>query len=68
MTKLINEKQNITKSLISDLYWEYDRMSSSGQFTLDKLAKLYGIESNAQLEERLSKMSKEEMKQELENL
>jgi|TARA_R110002126_G_scaffold150945_1_gene297777 hypothetical protein len=68
MTKLINEKQNITKSLISDLYWEYDRMSSSGQFTLDKLAKLYGIETNAQLEERLSKMSKEEMKQELENL
>ena len=68
MTKLINEKQNITKSLISDLCWEYDRMSSSGQFTLDKLAKLYGIETNAQLEERLSKMSKEEMKQELENL
>jgi len=68
MTKLINEKLNITKSLISDLYWEYDRMSSSGQFTLDKLAKLYGIETNAQLEERMSKMTKEEMKQELENL
>lgn len=68
MAKLINEKLNITLSLISDLYWEYDRMSSSGQFTLDKLAKLYGIETNAQLEERLSKMSKEEMKQELENL
>jgi len=41
-------------------------MSSSGQETLDKLATLYGIETNAQLEERLSKMSKEEMKQELE--
>ena len=34
--------------------------------TLDKLATLYGIETDAQLEERLSKMSKEEMKQELE--
>ena len=43
-------------------------MSSSGQFTLDKLAKLYGIETNAELEERMSKMTKEEMKQELENL
>ena len=68
MTILINEKLNITLSLISDLYWEHDRMSSSGQFTLDKLAKLYGIETNAQLEERMSKMTKEEMKQELENL
>ena len=33
--------------------------------TLDKLAKLYGIETNQELEQRLSKMSKEEMKQEL---
>ena len=66
MTKLINEKQNITKSLISDLYWEYDRMSSSGQETLDKIAKKIGVETDAQLNERLSKMSKEEMQQELE--
>jgi len=41
-------------------------MSSSGQETLDKLAKLYGVETDAQLNERLSKMSKEEMQQELE--
>ena len=64
---LVNEKRNLTKKYVSDLYWEYDRMSSSGQETLDKLATLYGIETDAQLEERLSKMSKEEMKQELEN-
>ena len=24
--------------LIDDLYWEYDRMSTSGQETLDKIA------------------------------
>ena len=54
------------KELIADMYWEYDRMSSSGQSTLDSLAKLYGVETNQQLEQRLSKMSKEEMKQELE--
>ena len=66
MTKLINEKKNLTENYVTDLYWEYDRMSSSGQITLDSLAKLYGVETNQQLEQRLSKMSKEEIKQELE--
>jgi len=64
--KLIDEKKNLTQKYVSDLYWEYDRMSSSGQFTLDSLAKLYGVETNQELERRLSKMSKEEMKQALE--
>ena len=41
--KLINEKRNLTQKYVSDLYWEYDRMSRSGQFTLDSLAKLYGV-------------------------
>ena len=66
MTKLINEKKNLTENYVTDLYWEYDRMSSSGQITLDSLAKLYGVETNQELEQRLSKMSKEEIKQELE--
>ena len=26
------------KTLVDDLYWEYDRMSSSGQDTLDQIA------------------------------
>lgn len=26
------------QKLVDDLYWEYDRMSGSGQKTLDKLA------------------------------
>jgi len=64
--KLINEKKNLTENYVTDLYWEYDRMSSSGQITLDSLAKLYGVETNQQLEQRLSKMSKEQIKQELE--
>ena len=64
--KVYDEKKNLTKKYVSDLYWEYDRMSSSGQETLDKLATLYGIETNQELERRLSKMSKEEIKQELE--
>ena len=32
------EKMNETQRLVDDLYWEYDRMSRSGQETLDKLA------------------------------
>ena len=64
--KLIDEKKNLTEKYVTDLYWEYDRMSSSGQETLDKLASWVGIETDAQLQERLSKMSKEEIKQEME--
>mgnify|MGYP003653820687 CR=1 FL=1 len=64
--KLINEKKNFTQKYVTDLYWEYDRMSSSGQFTLDSLAKLYGVATDKEMEERLSKMSKEEIKKELE--
>lgn len=41
--KLINEKRKITRKYISDLYWDYDRLSSSGQETLDTLAELYGV-------------------------
>ena len=64
--KLIDEKKNLTEKYVTDLYWEYDRMSSSGQETLDKLASWVGVETDAQLQERLSKMSEEEMKQALE--
>ena len=31
------------KDLIEDLGWEYDRMSSSGQETYDKLCEIMGI-------------------------
>ena len=30
-------------NLINDLYWEWERMSTSGQETLDKLAKEFGM-------------------------
>jgi len=32
------------KDLIEDLGWEYDRMSSSGQETYDKLCELLNIQ------------------------
>tara|TARA_B100000902_G_C27307961_1_gene916664 strand:+ start:2912 stop:3133 length:222 start_codon:yes stop_codon:yes gene_type:complete len=53
-------KSQVTK-LVVDLFWEYDRMSSSGQDSLDKLAKVLGIETEAEQDELLASMSKEEI-------
>jgi hypothetical protein len=44
------------KKLVSDLYFDYDRLSSSGQETLDKIAKLLKIESTIMSDEELLKM------------
>ncbi len=39
------------RELVDDMYWEYDRMSSSGKETLDKIADLLGIPTQAELDE-----------------
>ena len=31
------------KYLVTDLYWDFDRLTSSGQKTLEKLATLVGV-------------------------
>ena len=59
-------KSQVTK-LIVDLCWEYDRMSSSGQETLDKLCKVLGIETEAEMDALLASMSKEEINNEILN-
>ena len=59
-------KSQITK-LVVDLCWEYDRMSSSGQETLDKLCKVLGIETEKEIDELLASMSKEEINNEILN-
>ena len=59
-------KSQVTK-LVVDLCWEYDRMSSSGQETLDKLCKVLGIETEAEMDELLARMSKEEINNEILN-
>ena len=49
MNKLIEENKNFRKLVrytiedIDDLFWEYDRMSTSGQETLDRIAKMYNM-------------------------
>jgi len=39
LEKIEESRKGMTQiqRLVDDLYWEYDRMSSSGQKTLDKL-------------------------------
>ena len=59
-------KSQVTK-LVVDLCWEYVRMSSSGQETLDKLCKVLNIETDAEFTERLASMSKEEINNEILN-
>ena len=59
-------KSQITK-LVVDLCWDYDRMSSSGQETLDKLCKVLGIETEAEMDELLASMSEEEINNEILN-
>ena len=39
------------RELVDDLYWDYDRMSSSGQETLDKIADLLGIPTESEMNE-----------------
>ena len=59
-------KSQVTKFIV-DLCWEYDRMSSSGQETLDKLCKVLGIETEKEMDELLASMSKEEINNEILN-
>ena len=42
--KLNANKIDTIISLVDDLYWDWDRLSSSGQETLEKIGKLLGIE------------------------
>ena len=56
--KNVSDKMKV-ENLIVDLFWEYDRMSSSGQESLDKLAELMNVPSER--EEFFKSLSKEIM-------
>ena len=49
------KKNEKLQKLVTDLYWDFDRLTSSGQETLEKLAILVGVPT----EEELSNMSEE---------
>ena len=37
---------------VIDLYWEYEHMSSSGQKSLDALAKIVGVATEKEMEQK----------------
>jgi predicted HTH domain antitoxin len=59
MAKKINREE--LQELVTDMYWEFDRLSSSGQLTLEKMAKLIGVST----EEEMNAIS---LEQHMENL
>ena len=56
------KKNEKIQKLVTDLYCDFDRLTSSGQETLEKLATLVGVPT----EEEISNMSKEELMENLE--
>ena len=56
------KKNEKLQKLVTDLYWDFDRLTSSGQETLEKLATLVGVPT----EEEITNMSKEELMENLE--
>ena len=50
--ELMKLKNELPK-LIVDLYWEYDRMTSCGQKSLDKLARLNGVPTEREIQKTL---------------
>ena len=56
------KKNEKLQKLVTDLYWDFDRLTSSGQETLEKLATLVCVPT----EEEISNMSKEELMENLE--
>jgi hypothetical protein len=47
MAKKINAEE--LRELVTDMYWEFDRLSSSGQLTLEKIAKLIGVPTEEEM-------------------
>ena len=55
---LLHKYQDMTDKLADladDLGWEYDRMSSSGQETLDKIYKILGMETIPEIDLKILK-------------
>jgi hypothetical protein len=37
------------QELVTEMYWDFDRLTSSGQLTLEKLAKLVGVPTEEEM-------------------
>ena len=43
------------RNWVDQMYWDWDRMSSSGQETLDKIADRLGLETSKEVEAKVQK-------------
>ena len=55
MDKLKLKDLDQLREWVDQMYWDWDRMSSSGQDTLDKIADKLGLETSEELETRVEK-------------
>ena len=58
MDKLRLSDLNQLRELVDQMYWDWDRMSSSGQETLDKIADKLGLETSKEVEARVEEKIK----------
>ena len=54
MDKLKLKDLDQLREWVDQMYWDWDRMSSSGQETLDKIADKLGLETSKELETRVA--------------
>ena len=49
------------QKLVTDLYWEYEKMTSSGKETLDKIAKVLDLPTQEEMDSLIANMSEEDL-------
>ena len=54
MDKLKLKDLDQLREWVDQMYWDWDRLSSSGQETLDKIADKLGLETSKELETRVA--------------
>ena len=55
MDKLTLKDLYQLREWVDQMYWDFDRLSSSGQETLDKIANKLGMETTQDVENRVNK-------------
>ena len=55
MDKLTVQDLKDLRNWVDQMYWDWDRLSSSGQETLDKIADKLGLETSKEVEAKVQK-------------
>ena len=51
------------QKLVTDLYWEYEKMTSSGKETLDKIAKVLDLPTQEEMDSLIANMSDKDLEE-----